>query len=312
MKERYLWIGLTIIIFSWVGNSLYFQSKQLKQPIFLDHYYETYVHEGMYLEFFYLSNKQEPLEVSRATVDDVAVYPTSSGYWNWPDTSNSAKVIQEFAHHNLMSVTLQFPTHDLPIKEGSNDIWSFDHLEFTFTNGQTIVADLGEVKVYGKWPNSGEIDSRYGSTGGSGAEHEDISVITEPLQIESIQIPFAKEIAKDALVKVTVNKEVVEDVTEREHPVKLYNDSVELLWDEDGFAKNDTLFPLDMNRNHSMKVTTQFTADRSSYFYFDIKIVGTTATGKLFEHWIPIIDHPNLTQQEVDELVANKQGGTAK
>ena len=64
MKEKILWVGLIFVMISWVGNYLYFQSKQLEHPIFLDHYYEVYLQDETYLTFYYLSNEPPMIEIT--------------------------------------------------------------------------------------------------------------------------------------------------------------------------------------------------------------------------------------------------------
>lgn len=302
MKERYLWIGLFIIILSWIGNALYYQSKQLTQPIFLEHYYETYLQEGMYLEFFYLSNKHEPLEVSHVNIDNVALYPVDYGY---------SHIINEFQHHNLMSVKLQIPTHGLPIKKGSNDVWSFNQLEVTFTNGQTIVTDIGEVALYGKYRSTNKFDFRF-SSGNTDHLHSQISAAKEPLLIETIQIPFAKDIADDVFFKVGFYSKKFKELNETEktnHVSTVVVDEYNLQLNEDGFAINDTILPLELDKNEWIKFVTQLDPNRRTYFQFNIKIQGTTVDGESFEEWIFVNDYPYMTQQKVNELIAEKQGG---
>lgn len=311
MKERTLWIGITIIILSWIGNVLYFQSKQLTQPIFLDHYYETYMNDGQFLEFFYLSNKYEPLEVSHVIIDNVALYPADSGYWGMHQASTSAHIVNEYIQHNLMSVTLQLPSEGLPIKKGSNDVWSFNQLEVTFTNGQTIIADIGKVAIYGKYPDTGEFDFRY-SSGSTDHSHEQVSDATESLQIDSIQIPFGEDIAHDVSLKVGFYNKKFKDLHEKEKSNNVSTVVVEdydLQLDEDGFARNDKIFPLQLEKNEWLKISSLFNSNRREYFQFNIKIQGTNANGKLFGYWIPVTDYPYLTQQDVNELILEKSGG---
>lgn len=311
MRERTLLIGITIIILSWIGNVLYFQSKQLTQPIFLDHYYETYMQDGQFLEFFYLSNKYEPLEVSRVVVDNVALYPTDSGYWGMHQAFTSAYIVNEYMHHNLMSVTLQLPSEGLPIIKGSNDVWSFNQLEVTFTNGQTIVADIGKVAIYGKYPDTGEFDFRY-SSGSTDHSHEQVSNATESLQVDSIQIPFAEDIAQHVSLKVGFYSKKFNELQEKEksnHVSTVVVEDYDLQLNEDGFAWNEKIFPLQLEKNEWIKISSFFNSNRREYFQFNIKIQSTNTNGKPFEYWIPVTDYPYLTQQDVNELILEKSGG---
>ena len=59
MRERYFWAAIGLIAISWIVNSLYAQSKQLKEPVFLDHYIETAMDDHNYITFYYLTNKND-------------------------------------------------------------------------------------------------------------------------------------------------------------------------------------------------------------------------------------------------------------
>jgi len=54
----------------------------------------------------------------------------------------------------------------------------------------------------------------------------------------------------------------------------------------------------------------RFNPERQSYFEFGISISGTTDSGDIFLRKSPIIDHPYLTEQIIDEIIAEKQGGS--
>lgn len=137
---------MVIVVFSWVGNYLYFQSKQLEHPIFLDHYYETYLQDETYITFYYLSNKMDQSQVSYALLDGIEAYPASDGdFWNW--TANKPRFAQEFSHQYLKSVRLKLPKFNLPIEEGSDDIWSFEEITVAFSDRQTVTANVGKINT---------------------------------------------------------------------------------------------------------------------------------------------------------------------
>jgi hypothetical protein len=38
MKEKVFWMGIIIVLISMIGNLWYLNSKQLKEPVFLNHF----------------------------------------------------------------------------------------------------------------------------------------------------------------------------------------------------------------------------------------------------------------------------------
>lgn len=311
MKEKIFWTGMVIVVISWVGNYLYFQSKQLERPIFLDHYYETYLQEENYLTFYYLSNKQDHSEVSYALIDGLETYPVSNdGPWNW--SSNTPTFEQEFSHQYLKSVRLKLPKYDLPIEEGTDEVWSFEEITFSFSNGEMVTADIGNVNVYGTFPNSDIFETRV-SSGSSQHRSDKTMVALRPVTVEAITIPFPEEISQDVLVKVNLNQEKLKKLEALRHggnPPSWFEEERDLDWEKvSGVSIDEGIFPFELQKDDWLKLAMKFNPNRKSYFEFGVEINGTTAEGERFVRKAPIIDHPYLTQQAVNEIIAEKVGG---
>lgn len=311
MKEKLFWVGIVIVAISWVGNNVYFHSKQLQQPIFLDHYYETYLQEENYLTFYYLSNKQDQAHVNYALMDGLEAYPASNdGFWNWSTTTPTFE--QEFSHQYLKSVRLQLPKYNLPIKEGSDDVWSFEEITFVFSNGEMITTDIGHVNVYGKLPNSDIFETRVSSSNNQHRSDKTM-VVTKPLTVEAITIPFNGEISQDVLVKVNLDQEKLmelDGVRHGENPPDWFENERDLEWENvSGVSIDEDIFPIELQKSDWLKLAMKFNPNRKSYFEFGVELRGKTAEGEPFMRKASIIDQPYLTQQTVNEIIAEKVGG---
>ena len=75
MRESYFWVALGLIAISWIANSFYAHSKQLKEPVFLDHYIETTMDEHNYVTFYYLANKNDRSRIRYVEMGDLHGYP---------------------------------------------------------------------------------------------------------------------------------------------------------------------------------------------------------------------------------------------
>jgi hypothetical protein len=312
LKEKHFLVVMVIVVISWISNYLYFQAKQLDQPIFLDHYYETYLQEENYLTFYYLINKQDSSEVTYALIDGLEAYPISvEGPWN--GSSNTRTFEQEFAHQYLKSVRLQLPKYDLPIAEGSDDVWSFEEITFVFSNGEMVTSDIGSVNVYGRLVHPDIFDTRISS--GSNQHRSDKSMVsTKPVIVEDITVPFSDEVSQDVLVKVNFEQEKLKELEPLKHggnPPVWFEEESDLEWKKvSGVSINEDIFPFELKKDDWLKLSMKFNPNRKSYFEFGIEITGTTADVKKFMGKAPIIDHPYLTQQAVNEIIAEKIGGT--
>ncbi|HHW36445.1 MAG TPA: hypothetical protein GXX18_04015 [Bacillales bacterium] len=311
MREKIFWFGMIIVVISWVGNYLYFQSKQLERPIFLDHYYETYLQDENYLTFYYLTNKQDPSQVSYALIDGLEAYPVSNeSMWHWQP--NTPTFEQEFFHQYLKSVRLQLPKYDLPIEEGSDDVWTFEEITFAFSNGEMITTDIGNMNVYGKFPNSDVFETRVGS--GSNQHRSDKTMVAvQPVTVDAITIPFTEEISRDVRVKVNLDQEKLKKLEAVRHggnPPDWFEKERDLDWEKvSGVSIDEDIFPFELKKDDWLKLSMKFNPNRKSFFEFGIEINGTTAKGERFMGKAPIIDHPYLTQQAVKEIIAEKVGG---
>lgn len=319
MKVRYFWIGLAIVICSWLGNFIYFQSKQLAQPIFFDHYYETYIPEEDTLKFklYYLGNKMNPsdAEVNYAVIDGITAYPVSNeGMWRWSQNDPYIQYEQEYIHHYLKSVTLEIHPFDLPIQQGTDDIWSFEEIQVTFKNGQTVEADIGEVIVYGKFSPPTMMEERYGS-GSNQYYHDSYMKILQSLTIEEISIPFEDEIGGNLLLKLGLDKDILNSLDDSAFSPSVSHDwykenKLNMKDDEkSAITVYDGLFPIHLNEDDLLKLFIRLNPEHRSYYYFDIRIEGTTDNGETFVHKKPIIDMPYFTQRTINEIIAEKQGG---
>jgi len=305
LKEKILWIGLLIVFISWIGNYLYFQSKQLDQPIFLDHYYETYMQDASTLTFYYLSNKTDDAVINHVTIDGIDLYPVLDHGLVW---SSSPTFEQEFTHQYLKSVTLDFAPVPFPLKE-TDDAWSFEEITVTFTNGQTLTTHIGEVRVFENLQNHELFNFHSGSTS-SEHIHQEIMVATKPLTVEAIQIPF-EELVEEVDVKVNVDTKLIkenESLRQRESTAGWQGPFGVLEWHEiKGISSHEEkLFPFQLERDNWLQLSMQMNPNHKSYVDFGVEITGTTDDGKPFMRKSTIIEHPTLTQKVLNEIIDEK------
>lgn len=311
MKERILWMGLSAVIISWLGNYFYFHSKQLEQPIFLDHFYETtLLHDN--LTFYYLTNKTDQSEIHYVLVDGVEAYPISTDAYVW-DTSNTPRYEQEFNHHYLKSVSLHIPTIDIPVKEGTDDVWSFKEITAVFSDGKTVTANIGEVHIVGEHLIEDAFESR-ASSSSSNHRHTESMIASHDLVVENMVIPFAEEVADDIYMKIDSNQEQLKELNSLQnnggHPPLWYEDQLNLSWKElSGVPISDEIFPFHLNKNEWLQLATQVNQEQTRYLDFGVKIIGTTDSGKPFTKRSYLNAQPYFTQKKINEIIAEKQGG---
>ncbi|MBY0098592.1 hypothetical protein [Mesobacillus maritimus] len=314
MKERFLWAGILMIVLSWLGNYAYFQSKQLDQPIFLDHFYEDILWEGKSFTFYYLTNKREPAEVTHVQIDGVEIVNVLNdghGFGEWQNSSEDS-FVQEYRHHYLKSVTLEFNKEYIQLNQ-TEPILSFETMEVFFNNQSSIIADVGIVNLYREDMQLHVLDSQVSSSNNQHRSEEAL-VTREAISIDEISIPFPEKLAGEVAVKVDFEQDRLKELESVRYGGEIpawFDENLEWEWEAvPGVPiEENELFPVNLNENEWMHLSMYYNPDRTSYFEFGIHIKGKSASGHTFEQIAPIIDHPYLGQQDIDDIIAEKEGG---
>jgi hypothetical protein len=303
VKERYLLMAIIVILISWGGNYTYFLSKQLDEPIFLKHYYESYItKEGEdQLTFYYLVNKQSPANVKYVKIDGIEFYPIDDGFGS---NSDIQQYDQEFKHQYLKSFTINFARHSLPLEEGSTEPWTFEKMEVGFDTLPVMTVDIGKVAFFLEPKTKSPLEFRKSSSSNDHREEQEI-VATEKVKIEDITTPYSK-LANDVAIKVN-SDQMNEMVLLNEDKVMpaWFNDSMRKNWQEaHGISLNKNLYPFNLEKDEWMRLNIFINPNQHSYLQYSLKIHGTTTSGHSFTSKLPITDHPYLEQKDVDEIIA--------
>ncbi|MDX8362539.1 hypothetical protein [Cytobacillus sp. IB215316] len=316
MKKYLFWLGLTIYVICFVGNYIYYQSKQLEDPIFLDHYYdiEVYNDNEVRLEFYYLTNKNDDATVKFALINGIEVYPRRDGQFNmWSD--NLPEYKQEFTHYYLKSVIFSIPIKSLSNLENSAGIWTFEDMIVFFNNNQEVNANIGAVKINIGQPDTNIFHRR--ASGGSNQHYDfDLLVVNEPIIIQDIKTSFSKELDDQVKIKVDLDQKKLkqfEIVRQGQDPPQWFEDEGNLeIENKPGAYVSDGLFPFKLAAEDWMQLYIQHNPDHDSYYQINVIIEGMTEAGDEFIYTNGIIDDPYLDQQSINEIIEMKQGGANK
>ncbi|MFS0864351.1 hypothetical protein [Fredinandcohnia sp. 179-A 10B2 NHS] len=306
MRGSIFWIGISIIILSWIGNYIFFQSKQLDTPLFLEHYYETSINEEdeIHLPFYYITNKSDSSTVSYVNINGEVVYPEPDAFNMWDTDANTPQFEQEFTHHYLKSVLLTFPI--LP----GDELWKFSGMDVHFSDGKTVHADIGQVIMKKTESTPIVFETRMS---GSDSDHlsQQTLLTTQPITINKIEVPF-EELSQDVLLKIDREQERLSELetlrSNGDFP-SWYHDDWNKEWKDLPGKPVEDLLPLSMDKDEWIRLFMQFDSERASYYQFSIKMVGKTDSGETFINEMPIIDHPGLTQQKITNLIESKKSG---
>lgn len=281
MKERYFWMALGLIAISWIANSLYAHSKQLKEPIFLDHYIETTLHVHNYITFYYLANKNDYSYINYIRLNDVEGFPQRDFFYTDTTTPHA---IDTYKHQELRSITVELRSFN-----DRNDEQSFNEMVVFYSDGRSSTPSIGEVIIHPKRIYEND-DTRALEQPSSGSSNDgsswDTFRATELLAIEKIDFPFNEPI-EDRFNFTISGKQTEKSLDSLELPIHL---------------EKDKSMTLRVNLKDKTFVNP---------FAFAIRISGTTEQGRPFTNYAHYNLFPYLTQDDVNRIIEEKTGRTS-
>lgn len=280
MRERYFWAVLGLIAISWIANSLYAQSKQLEEPIFLDHYLETTIDEEghNYVTFYYLANKNDHSHINYIRLGDVEGFPQGDYFFA---STTAPHAIDTYRHQELRSITVNLRSFS-----DNTEQQSFNEMAVFYSDGRSSTASIGEVIVHPKrFYDNGDARALEQPSGGGSNDGSNWNTFraTEPLAIEKITFPFNEQI--EDWFNFTISGK------QTEQPLDAINLPIHL--------EKDKSVTLKVNLNEKNFVNP---------FAFAIRITGTTAEGKPFTNYAHYNLFPYLTQDDVNRIIEEKAG----
>lgn len=299
MKPRIFWIALCIIGISWVLNSVYAHSKRLDEPIFLDHYMETFAQDYNQFTFYYLTNKNDPSSPTFVTIGDLTGFVEQAQHipTNFFDDFNTNQDVQTFTHHVLRRIDVTFPELN-SIMQDEN--FSFKEMEVSFSDGRQLLAPIGEVVVHAHYPDDDPLDSWTSSSSNTGRSQFTYKA-EEALAIEDVTLHFEEILQEDLLIKMRSSNEKVrnEGIT----------DAMDDNWGKlSGIDVREIEFPYELEKGETLILYTQIPPDFPALLEPLIVLSGITESGRSFTHYTGLNSQPYLEQKDVNQLIKKKRG----
>ncbi|MUV37760.1 hypothetical protein JNUCC1_01566 [Lentibacillus sp. JNUCC-1] len=290
MRERFLWIGIFVVVVSVAGNYMFFDSKQLDQPIFLDHYYteEIYDLEGTVdLTFYYITNKQQPKRVAFVDIDGVEAYPVYDQHGFFLNDEPQIHYVQEFSHYYIVPVTIEISADQIPIEAGSDETWMFETMHVTFSDREKVKASIGKTEIAHHQGSPDVFDFSSGSSSSDGTSETSVTVL-QAANIEDVLIPFADEISDELSVKIDVGMSRPDEALDVSEAGSL---------------------PLTVKKDDRLRVFTKVISDRTSFLELGLKIKGTIDNGEAFTENVYVNDMAYFPENEIADIIAEKKAG---
>ncbi len=299
-----------LIIISIIGNYIYFQSKQLDEPLFINHYIsrEILEQDEVKLYFYYLTNKENPVKINYLEVGGIEAYPENYHFNMLNNSQHPIHFVEEYNHHYLVQARITFRTDMLPMED--NRLWSFEKMIVHLSNGEMTNVDIGKVIIgnLNREYHRG-FEHRSSISNSSNYLDKDVLEATEALTVEDIHVPFANKVMQDVAIKINSNQESLNKQSEGEEklPEWLKNDMKENWKRLPGVELNESLLPISINKGEWVHFIKQYNPRKHSYYDFNIKIKGSLDSEENFIYPIRVNDWPDFEQDDINEIIAEKE-----
>ncbi|WP_078379904.1 hypothetical protein [Sutcliffiella halmapala] len=274
-------IGIIILFLSWIGNTVYFASQQLDEPIVLQHFYELPLSDDYYFEIYYITNKNDPVDLSFVEFPELE----ELDYRHLITRHGQVRDEQNFSHHSVKSIGFQIQHED--ITKGKYDDIVLTEMRTFKPNGEVKTYSIGEIKLYSDKRGPFEMHST-----GSSSDHNGFDMVraTESITITDLKFSFLDKLENS--IQLWMNKEELQIIDSQ---------------------IDSSLFPKVLNQGDWLEVEHRFqftegNFNRFHHYYLAPTLLGKTADGKEFEHQLSIQYRPYISKKELQELIKVASG----
>lgn len=297
LKNKWFWGVIIVVLASWISNIIYFQIKQLSEPIIFNAYIDRPAFERTSFSLPYLTNKKEVVELECLLVDGYT-YSNEQRFSPWFNEPSNQSYIQEFTHHFLKEATFTLDEQDLKRLHESiqtNKVFA------RFTNGQVILVQVDKLNFTPNvtdetiFTNTGSFSSNQGIQG-------NYLEVVESATMDSIELSEAIQKQFDLKIKLLkntpTNSTKVKDI--------FNSDWLEM----DAPLYSDIEWPLLIEAGDSVALVfhTKDEIENVEYISALQEWVGKTLNGKAVSHHILFQNNLYLTQDQVNTVIKNARG----
>ncbi|GIO25881.1 hypothetical protein [Ornithinibacillus bavariensis] len=306
MREKHFWIGIGLVILVILGNYIYFSSKQLDGPVFLEHYIAKEINEKedylVQFQLYYLSNKQNPVDISYMRVGEVQGFVHWDEMGFWQDDQPIVKFIQEFNHHYLVPVTVDIPFDMIPFREDGT--WSFNTMEVIFTNGDLMEVPIGEVIIQKINMENTSLEW-ISSSGDSSGWNQTTLTANKDLEIIYVTNPFNKDFFDQMAIQIRSSNNLPEN-NKVKAPKWLEKGNYEAWEKQNGVLISSNLAPFSLSKGDYLLIYTQLRPYQFYYFDFPVNFMTVTENGKKTVGSTYINSIPELRQEDINTIIEER------
>lgn len=274
-------VGIILLLLSWAGNTVYFASQRLDEPIVLQHFYELPLSDDYYFEIHYITNKNNPADLTFVEFPELE----ELDFQHLIRRHGQVWDKQNFSHHSIKSIGFYIHAEDI-VTDKHDDIVITEMRTF-MPSGEAKTYSIGEIKLYSDERGLFEMHSSGGSNDHTGF---DMVRATESLTVDELKMPFLDKL---------------------ENGIQLWMNKEELLIKDTQI--DSEFFPKVLKEGDLIELEhrfrfTEVDPNRLHHYYIAPTLVGETVDGKEFEHPLSIQYSPYISKKELKEIIELSRG----
>ena len=276
-----------MIVLGWGISIAYSESRQLEEPVFLDHYIDKYVQDEMQLKFYYITNKNDGSSVDYVTIGEYPGYAENFDpfFEGVPDEA-------VFNHHVLRSIDVNL---DLRGMEKIDEKVQVNEINVHFSDGRTVKADIGELAIH---PIDHPEKSRFlNQSGINGGDWLGIDISAEQfLSIEKINHSLPENVNEQLNIEVLENEETM-----------AFDEVFNNTDDIQGTALDEIEYPFELEKRQSLYFLIR--PEEPVPYYIDswFMLSGEDEAGADFMAPSYLHFKPQLDRKTLDDLIERKE-----
>lgn len=142
-------VGLICMVISYIVNVLYFMNLTISEPVFLKHYYESYIQRTIIILHLITNSddNREIVDIEFPQLPEDFAYVSLNHVWR---SNNGYDRIEEFAHYNYKTMVLEFRNNS-DQEDTQGDIEQsviLDKAKIKYMNGDVQNVDIGKIVLH--------------------------------------------------------------------------------------------------------------------------------------------------------------------
>lgn len=199
-NKRILRIGMLLICIAFALNVVIYKCLELKEPLFLKHYYESEFHDGMAFTISYICNKDCTYRASYINFgEELEEYIYGS-----PDDVNSTVI----GNYRLNEIVITLRNYNVEgVEKFLENNLILEEAEIKFSNGKIMNIDFGKIILKPQISTSDAIDMYMSSSSNNNTSRCEYRV-NETVKIQSIE----SSIDDSGILEIAFNGENIRDI----------------------------------------------------------------------------------------------------